>query len=427
MEELQINPYVFFGALELAMLFLVVAVTFFIKFKLQVSKNSELQSALKKAGNMEVPEPVRYEQYLRDEVLRNEALIEQVAASEDEEEKKAAELLKMRKQFLELEVEASALEANPVEFQKCLAAGMGELIEQLRPEPETVTETVTEIVEEAGSGDEAEAEADEPQRGQLDTHDEEFNRLKQVINNQHEAMAALRAELQARESEIEDLDTVLAKLDEFEQHDYGLQKSLEILEQENQRLKEAHSKGSSSGSSVEAMDPAQLTGLKSMLGDQQQTIHNLQTLLQELAPEASKAKELEEAIANIERANQELDSCVAVLEDENAMLRAELDAISAQLEQQALEEEAAEKAAAEEAVAEEEAAAVVEEDAVIELETVDSEPESSADDEKQALEIKVEELEALIEFKDAAIEELEKQYSSLESKYLAISGEKSVD
>ena len=425
MEELQINPYVFFGALELAMLFLVVAVAFFIKFKIQVGKNSELQNALKKAGNAEVPEPVRYEQYLRDEVLRNETLIEQVAASEDEEEKKAAELLKMRKQFLELEVEASALEANPVEFQKCLAAGIGELIEQLRPEPETVTETVTEIVEEPVSDDTG--EASESDRGQLDTHDEEFNRLKQVINNQHEAMAALRAELKAREAEIEDLDTVLAKLDEFEQHDDELQKSLDVLEQENQRLKEAHGNGSSSGTSIEAMDPAQLTGLKTMLGDQQQTIHNLQTLLQELAPEASKAKELEEAIANIERANQELDSCVAVLEDENAMLRAELDAINAQLEQQALEEEAAEKAAAEAAAAAEEAAAVVEEEPLIELETVDSEPEPSVDDEKQALEIKVEELEALVEFKDAAIEELEKQYSSLESKYLAISGEKKVD
>jgi len=160
------------------------------------------------------------------------------------------------------------------------------------------------------------------------------------------------------------------------------------------------------------MDPAQLTGLKSMLGDQQQTIHNLQSLLQELAPEASKAKELEEAIANIERANMELDSCVAVLEDENSMLRAELEAINAQLEQQELQEKAA---------------AEIEEDPGIEIETVDSETELSADDEKHQLEIKVEELEALVEFKDAAIEELEKQYSSLESKYMAISGEKTAD
>jgi DNA repair exonuclease SbcCD ATPase subunit len=399
----------------------------FIRSKLLGGKITELEKALKKAEDVEPPEAVSYEQYLRDEVLRNEGIIEQAAASEDNEEKKTAELLLFRKQFLELEVEASALESNPVAFQERLATGLGELVEQLRPEPETVTETVTEIVEEEVVVSDTEESDDE--RSTLDTHNEEFDRLKQVINNQHDAMAALRAQLKARESEIEDLDVILAKLDEFEQHDDELQQCLEMLERENRRLKEANSAGSSqpgsadsSGSAIEPMDPAQLTGLKSMLGDQQQTIHNLQTLLQELAPEASKAKELEEAMANIQRANQELDSCVAVLEDENAMLRAELDAIAAQLEQQALEEEtkAAEAAAAEE-IAEAEAESAEEID--VEL----GEPELSEDDEKHQLEIKVEELEALVEFKDAAIEELEKQYSSLESKYLAISGEKRVD
>ncbi len=418
MEELQINPYLFFGALEMAMLFLIVALAFFVRSKLLGGKIRDLEQALKKAEDIELPAAVSYEQYLRDEVLRNEAYIEKAAAAQDEVEKQAGELLLMRKQFLELEVEASALESNPVAFQERLAAGLSELIEQLRPESETVTETVTEVVEQPAV---SETEASEDERAQLDTHDQEFDRLKQVINNQHEAMAALRAELKARESEIEDLDQILAKLDEFEQHDDELQRCLDMLEKENQRLKEAHGSGSSSTGSgdgtIEPMDPAQLNGLKSMLGDQQQTIHNLQTLLQELAPEASKAKELEEAIANIERANLELDSCVAVLEDENAMLRAELEAVNAQLEQQERDEKAAE----------EKAAAEIVDEPPIELDTEETETGLSEDDEKQQLEIKVEELEALVEFKDAAIEELEKQYSSLESRYLAISGEKKVD
>ena len=421
MEELQISPYVLFGALEMAMLLLVVALAFFIRSNILGGRITDLQKALKKAEDIEPPEPVRYDQYLRDEVVRNQAFIDQAAASEDGKEKKAGELLVLRKQFLELEVEAAALEGNPVEFQNRIAAGMSELIEQLRPEPETVTETVTETVEESVVSDTGESAQDDAAHSQLDTHDKEFDRLKQVINNQHEAMAALRAELQARESEIEDLDVILAKLDEFERHDEQLQSCLDVLEKENQRLKEAHGNQSSAATSSDArivpMDPAQLTGLKSMLGDQQQTIHNLQSLLQQLAPEASKAKELEQAIANIEKANQELDSCVAVLEDENTMLRAELEAINAQLEQQELEEKAAEvKAAAE-----------IEDDPGIEIETDDSGTELSEDDEKQQLEIKLEELEALVEFKDAAIEELEKQYSSRESKYMAISGEKTVD
>jgi predicted RNase H-like nuclease (RuvC/YqgF family) len=413
MEELQINPYIIFGALEMVMLLLVISLALFVRSKLLGGEITELQKALRKAEDVEPPAPVRYEQYLRDEVLRNQAFIDRAAASEGDTGKKVGELLLMRKRFLELEVEASALENNPEAFQERLASGMNELIELLRPDPETATETVTETVEETVDSDSgASAGDDAEERSQLDTHDEEFDRLKQVITNQHEAMAALRAELQTREAEIEDLDVILAKLDEFEKHDDELQNCLAVLEKENQRLKEAHKSDSASGARIEPMDPAQLTGLKSMLGDQQQTIHNLQTLLQELAPEASKAKELVEAIAKIERANQELDGCVAVLEDENSMLRAELEAINAQLEQQALEEKAAEE---------------IKDEPGIELETGDSETELSEDNEKHQLEIKVEELEALVEFKDAAIEELEKQYSSLESKYMAISSEKEVD
>ena len=417
MEELEINPVLFFGILEMMMLLLIVAAVLFVRSKILGGKITELQKSLKDAQIVEAPEQVSYEQYLRDEVLRNQGLIDQAAAAEDDARKKAGELLLMRKQFLELELEARALEGNPVAFQDRLAAGLSELIEQLRPEAETITETETVPAEEGVDSDAEEAvEEEAEERATHDTKDEEFDRLKQVINNQHEAMDALRAELQARESEIENLDTVLAKLDEFERHDVELQRCLEVLDQENQRLKEEHEKGEESSVKIEPMDPAQLTGLKSMLGDQQQTIQNLQSLLQELAPEASKAKELETAIANIERANMELGGCVAVLEDENTKLRNEIDAINAQLEQQAIEDEAAEEAAATE-----------EGDLGIEIDMAESQTDESADDEKHQLEIKVEELEALVEFKDAAIEELEKQYSSLESKYMVATGEKKAD
>jgi len=147
--------------------------------------------------------------------------------------------------------------------------------------------------------------------------------------------------------------------------------------------------------------------LKNMIGNQQETIANLQDLIKELAPEASKAADLEAAINGIQRANQELNSCVAVLEDENAMLRAELEAVNVQLDR----EEALRDAAV---------------DAVNVVPDVGERDAdgSSAEDEKQQLEIKVQELEALVEFKDAAIEELEKQYNKLEAKYHALSGAK---
>jgi chromosome segregation ATPase len=138
--------------------------------------------------------------------------------------------------------------------------------------------------------------------------------------------------------------------------------------------------------------------LQRLVGDQQKTVAELQELIRELSPEAGKAADLEAAVASIQRANQELTGCVAVLEDENAMLRSELESVNAQLDRQdAMREEAS-----------------------LEI----TQELKTADEERRQLEIKVQELGALVEFKDAAIEELEKQYRTLESRYAALSERK---
>jgi DNA repair exonuclease SbcCD ATPase subunit len=422
MEDLQIDIYTFFGVIEVALIALVVAGVLGLRGKTLSARIRTLQGQLNKAAD--VPPPVGFTQYLRDEVLRNQGLYDQANASTDEAEKSSAELLALRRQFLELEVAAREHENNPVQFLQTLTAGFGALVEQWRPPAETVevavpAEGVVDL-EEAHAGEEEDAP-----RATLETHEQEFGRLKQVILNQQDAMAALRAELQAREADIEDLDSILQKLDEFERHDAELQQCLRMLERENQRLKDATAaggKGDKSGarSAIQKLDPAQLNGLRSMIGNQQKTIGNLQSLIQELAPEASKAAELAAAIRSIESANRELNSCVAVLEDENANLRAELDAVNAQLQHQ--EELAA--AAAAVADATEPAAALADDGDVALQDEADDAGQTAEDEEKYQLEIKVQELEALVEFKDAAIEELEKQYNTLEAKYLALSGEK---
>lgn len=408
MDALEINVISFFAIAEAAVLLLVVALAFYIRSRVLAARMRALQIQLRKA--QDVPEPVGFDQYLRDEVIRNQTLIDQAAASEDDAEKKAAELLKLRNEFLGLELEAHALANNPVQFQDKLSAGLSVLMEQLRPEAESGVAAASEQAS-AETAEDAQTEGVDSRaesQAALDTHDDEFNRLKRVINNQQDAMSALRAELKARESEIEGLDGILSKLDEFEQHDAELQQCLTVLEQENRRLTAA-SKAGVGGATIEKMDPAQLTGLKNMIGNQQETIGNLQDLIKELTPEAGKAAELEAAIGSVQRANQELNSCVAVLEDENAMLRAELEAINAQLE---AEGDAQANTGGEPDLV------TVDEDELID--------EASQGDEMRELEIKVQELEALVEFKDAAIEELEKQYNTLESKYLSLTGEKKV-
>ncbi len=411
MEDFQINLFAFLGVLEFAIGLLVVALFFVVRSKRLAGRVRVLHKKLKEA-EQEEPETIGFVQYLRDEVIRNQDFIDRAAASEDDAEKKAGELLQWRKQFLELEVEACALEKNPVEFQDRLAAGMSELIEQLRPEPETVTETVSEATDPTPQADgaaEAGIEEADEKRVTIDTHDAQVNRLKDVIINQQDAMTALRKELEAREGDIEDLDSILHKLDEFERQSTELETCLSVLEQENERLKAARAAGERSSAEAAIREPAQLDGLKSMMGQQQQTINNLQNLIRDLAPEAGKAKELEDSINAITRTNQELDGCVSVLEGENTMLRVELEQIQTQLEQQ-------EQAAREQS------------DPAIEPTSGDEETadaEVSPNDEYRELEIKAQELEALVEFKDAAIEELEKQYNTLESKYLVLTGEKS--
>ncbi|GEM_PF-1963669 len=406
MEDLQIHIFALLGVLEIAIV-LAVATLFFVLRSRRLADNVRALQVKLRQARQEDSEVIDFEQYLRDEVLRNQELIDRAAASEDDAEKRAAELLLLRKQFLEMEIGVRALENNPVEFQDHLAAGMSELIEQLRPEPETVsgaTETPTEDTE---AETEAAIEAEEPERASIDTHDAEFNRLKDVINNQQDAMSALRRELEARENDIEDLDSIMNKLDQFETQSTELETCLRVLEQENERLKSARAAGEPGTVVTGIREPAELKGLKSMMGQQQETIGNLQSLIRELAPEAGKAQQLEDSINAITRTNQELNGCVTVLEDENAKLRVELEQIQAQLEQQAGQADVAGEV-----------------DITPHGEDETEATGSTGKDDSQELEIKVQELEALVEFKDAAIEELEKQYNALESKYLELTGDK---
>jgi len=189
MADLQINAYAFLGVLELALLLFVVSLVLVIRSNKLADRLRVVQGKLKKAEQL--PEPVTFEQYLHDEVLHNQDLMEHAAESQDDAEKNAAEAMAMRKQFLELEIELRALENDPIAFQNKLAAGLNELMERLRPEAEIVMESVVEAVETIPPL-EAAVQDQSAQRKLLATHDAEFDRLKKVINNQQDAMEALR-------------------------------------------------------------------------------------------------------------------------------------------------------------------------------------------------------------------------------------------
>ena len=190
MADLQINAYAFLGVLELALLLIVVSLVFVIRSNKLAGRLRVVQVKLKKAEQL--PAPVTFDQYLRDEVLHNQDLMEHAAESQDDADKNVAEAMGMRKQFLELEIELRALENDPIAFQNKLAAGLNELMERLRPEAEIMMESVVEAVETIPPVDAAAVQEQSAQRQLLDTHDAEFDRLKKVINNQQDALEALR-------------------------------------------------------------------------------------------------------------------------------------------------------------------------------------------------------------------------------------------
>ena len=190
MADLQINVYTFLGVLEFALILFLICLILIVRSNKLARRLRAVQDKLKKARQL--PEAVTFTRYLRDEVAHNQGLIEGAAESQDDAGKNVAELMGFRKLFLELEIEARALENDPIAFQDKLAAGLRELIERVRPDAKIVMESVTEAVKTISPAEGAAEQEQSAQRKLLDTHDAEFDRLKQVINNQQDAMEALR-------------------------------------------------------------------------------------------------------------------------------------------------------------------------------------------------------------------------------------------
>jgi hypothetical protein len=230
MTDFHINTYVFLGILEFALLLLVLSLVFILRSHKLAGQLRVAQVKLKKAAQL--PEPVTFDQYLRDELSQNQDILERVAASQDEAEKKVADLMDIRKQYLELEVEARAVADNPIAFQDKLETGLSELREGVLSEAEIVMEPVVGPPEPTAQQEETAATE---QRKLIDTRDAEFNRLKEVINNQQDAMKAL---LDAEaEASPQDGDRELhGKLQELEALLEFKDATIDELEKQNSRL-----------------------------------------------------------------------------------------------------------------------------------------------------------------------------------------------
>ena len=115
MDDSQIDIYALFAVAEFSVVLLVLAVVFVLRSKALSARVRMLQGELKKARAE--TDPIGFDQYLRDAIIRNQALIEGAAVAEDKAEKKAGELLGLRKKFLELELHRVFFQRVRREFQ----------------------------------------------------------------------------------------------------------------------------------------------------------------------------------------------------------------------------------------------------------------------------------------------------------------------
>ena len=217
MEDLQINIYAVLGALELILLLLVVVLIYIIRSRNLTRRLQLLEKKLKQPAPR--PETVTFEQYLREELNRNQELMECAVASEEDADKKTADVLRTREKYLELEVEVRALESDPDALRDKLLAGLNVLIDELHPAEENVTQTAVEKLEIVPQQDDVTLEQGhlEP-RKLIDTHDAEFERLRNVINNQQDVLEAMRKaenvfsgqdDRQGLETKLQDLEALV--------------------------------------------------------------------------------------------------------------------------------------------------------------------------------------------------------------------------
>lgn len=407
--------------MELLLVLLIVAVVLTLRNRALARKLQDLQG--REPGVIEAG-GVPYAAYLRDELLKTRALLEQHADGDG-----APDWLVARRRFLELELDAQAVAGDPMAFQEKLDGGFQALLDACRPVPVDTAEDKPEDVQlvEATEPEAEEADVKEPVNARVsddDLHKKEVMRLRDLIGHQQDAMRNLRTELESRSGEIDELETIVAQLDAFEKQMTELVRCIEVLEQENERLKQAREEGVVTGPGT---NPEELNRLKEMVNDQHSTIGNLQTMLEQLRPEAGKAHDLEDMLNDVVKSNKELNTCIMVLEDENQSLRDQLNTQEKQGDTPG-EKDSADIAVFQQRIQELESLLEFKDATLEQLEQdidrlrkeAHTGDDSGGDDE--TLEIKVQELEALLEFKEAAIEELEKQYAELEARYLELSG-----
>ncbi len=283
------------------------------------------------SGEPSAPPP-EYADFLREQIERSnlllgEAIPEQaedaLEAAQHDDETRIRQMLAARHQFLQLEldVQNAPQDEDRLAQRQRLVTGMQALLNGLGSLP-TTPSGGDEPTDDSSAGETARIG-----RSEIDKMQDQIGYLRKVIDNQHSAMRELRDLLEKHSGDSDELQEALRKLGDAQAQAVELNRCLEVIEHENHRLKDARHGVTHKGGVVNP--DADL--LRDLVGDQQRTIGKLRNMLRAITPEGGKAGELEEAVNKIQRSNNELNSCVMVLEDENNMLRGQVETLRGRL------------------------------------------------------------------------------------------------
>lgn len=342
MADLNINLFALLGIVEMLLLVMLLSGVLFVRLRGSRRRVQQLQDQLRQAQTEvrreapppapppqpELPPQCDYADFLRDELAHSDLLLgEDITAqaagvsgdpAADADSALLRQMLAARHQFLQLELDVQGVKSTAdVEAQRrSISMGMQALLDGLRaPEAATPAPTATDEAETAAPA----------MRSEVSRLEDQITHLRGVIDNQHSVMRELRQLLEDHSDDSEELQEALRKLGDAEAQALELQRCLEVMDCENERLKAKTTVETGARGALSAGPDADM--LRDLVGSQQRTISKLQHMLQSLAPDSGKAKELGDAIGKIQRANSELNSCVMVLEDENAMLRGQVETL----------------------------------------------------------------------------------------------------
>ncbi|RMG28471.1 MAG: hypothetical protein D6721_08365 [Gammaproteobacteria bacterium] len=296
--------YVFLAALELVILLGGLTVLLALRYRRSRRRIAALEGALREARSRfrvirekgrTVKEAGDYVSLLEEQIRQSRAQLgEDVfqylkpAAGEEADDRRR--LLAVRQRFLELEHHAQQVRNDPRARETHWAKGLEDLLSRILPASPEPGPAASQAVSPT-------ARASLPP-------------LRDALREQMTLIEELRGLLETELTDSAQAEEILTRLEQAEAHAREMEDLLAQIE--------AGDSGEGHAAAVEADQ------LRRLVGSQEDTIAQLEGMVQGLLAGQDSPQPLGEMIERIQRTNRELGTCVTVLEDENARLRDEI-------------------------------------------------------------------------------------------------------